>query len=358
MRSVGLRPPWKQKMCVEWWCYWEPHAVAQVTCFLYFLKVGRFGLRKARKLRCRLADFGWVEKTNSSDQWAPPWPPSQLRELGQLLLRDLGRTVPERDFVQRDAFVAQAASRLLLQWPHLDLDPQHLIDSARYWLNQNPDPRYLWNSWLDSAGLNLNYYDLFNYGHPTRQTLPIHPPLLEDSPYVVQQPRQIPTGEDLRNGVVLLKTSSNAYRIPFLRALFPQAQWHWLVLTRNPAASLNGLMDAWLSPWFHSHHLGDLAELSIDGYSNLHGKGKSWWKFDLPPGWLERRREPLQNICAFQWTSAYKSIFRELGDSAEPILRVKFEDLLGPQCTASHRAGTGPWAEALGVRERRPAPSV
>src|SRR5271166_1728992 len=39
---------------------------------------------------CRLADFGWVEKTNSSDQWAPPWPPSQLRELGQLLLRDLG----------------------------------------------------------------------------------------------------------------------------------------------------------------------------------------------------------------------------------------------------------------------------
>ena len=41
----------------------------------------------------------------------------------------------------------------------------------------------------------------------------------------------------------MIKTPSNAYRLPFIQALFPSARIRILHLVRNPAASINGLIE-------------------------------------------------------------------------------------------------------------------
>ena len=82
---------------------------------------------------------------------------------------------------------------------------------------------------------------------------------VEDTPLITQKRRALPEAQDLRDGTVLLKTSSHAYRIPLLRTLFPFAKFRFIVLTRNPLASVNGLMDGWLSgqAYYRSEQAGN-----------------------------------------------------------------------------------------------------
>jgi hypothetical protein len=148
---------------------------------------------------------------------------------------------------------------------------------------------------------------------------------LEAPPFLVPRPAKIPVEADAGRPL-LLKASMDAYRIPFLRRLFPDARLRIIHLTRNPAAAINGLIDGWLHHGFFSHNLAGRAVLTIDGYAGWWAG--SWWNFDLPPGWRCLVRQPLASVCAAQWAAAHNAILAGLPGQDTQIARVRAEDVL------------------------------
>ncbi len=161
--------------------------------------------------------------------------------------------------------------------------------------------------------------------------LPAGPPgpvVLEEPPFVVPRPWARATRAQLARPLIV-KTPSNVHRLAFLAGLFPRARVRVLHLVRNPAATVNGLVDGWRYRGFHAHRL--TAPLSIAGYTDRRPADAHWWKFDLPPGWQARAGEPLAQIAAFQWSSAHRATLDFL--AANPgidRLRVDFADVVGP----------------------------
>lgn len=116
--------------------------------------------------------------------------------------------------------------------------------------------------------------------------------------------------------------------------MFPGALFTVVHLTRNPAASVNGLWDGWRSNGFFSHRTTDLGQpLSIPGYTRADAPWtRHWWNFDLPPGWQSWAHRPLAEVCAFQWASVHRYVLAALSAPEPPLpiraqVRVRFEDL-------------------------------
>ncbi len=246
------------------------------------------------------------------------------------------------DVASEHRFAVDLAVRLTLQWP----DERFALDTVRAalgdtlsdlrrnhgWARDFPDPqlfhaRFLDRIRRDHPTVNPHYYDL------PRELLnaprPDGPPsgfLIEEPPFVTIVPWRRATADDLAARPLIIKTPSNAYRLPFLRALFPNADLQLLHLTRNVAASVNGLYDGWRFPGFWSQEVGGL---DIHHYTDEFPEWASrWWKFDLPPGWQSWRDRPLAEVCGFQWRSAHTAILDWL-DGHPNSLRLRFEDLVG-----------------------------
>jgi hypothetical protein len=165
---------------------------------------------------------------------------------------------------------------------------------------------------------------------------PTAPPsalLVEEPPFVTIGPWRRASVAALATRPLVIKTPSNAYRLPFLQALFPNARIRVLHLTRNIAASVNGLYDGWRFPGFYSHVVPE--PLRIAGYTDHFPPfGDRWWKFDLPPGWEPWRDRGLEAVCGFQWRSAHAALLDWLdadGDRRDDALRLRFEDVVGPR---------------------------
>lgn len=126
----------------------------------------------------------------------------------------------------------------------------------------------------------------------------------------------------------MIKTPGNAYRLDFLRAAFPNARLWVLHLTRNPAASINGLVDGWLHHGFHAYRVDE--PLRIAGYADVRPADRHWWKFDLPPCWSTYTAAALPRVCAHQWLSSHRAVLAHGADHT-----VRFEDLIsGPHARA------------------------
>jgi len=174
---------------------------------------------------------------------------------------------------------------------------------------------------------------------------PRQPPaqVIEEPPFVTIGPWQRATAEELRRLPLLVKTPGNAYRLPWLAAALPQARLDLLHLTRNVAASVNGLFDGWRHVGFHAHHMP--GRLHIGSYSEVVPGGRDWWKFDLPPGWPDWTARRLEEVCAFQWRSAHTALLAAAEDLPEDrVLRLRFEDFLGDP--PRHLARVGGWLGA------------
>jgi hypothetical protein len=148
---------------------------------------------------------------------------------------------------------------------------------------------------------------------------------LEAPPFLAPRAARTPEEGDMRRPL-LLKASIDAYRIPFLRRLFPDARLRLVHLTRNHAAAINGMMDGWQHRGFFSHNLADRVVLDIEGYSGWWAR--SWWNFDLPPGWRRLVTQPLAEVCAAQWASAHTAIMADLQGQDAEVARVRAEDVL------------------------------
>ncbi|MFA5005458.1 MAG: hypothetical protein WC561_05000 [Candidatus Omnitrophota bacterium] len=163
-------------------------------------------------------------------------------------------------------------------------------------------------------------------------------PMIEEAPFVLLSPAQKARAVDLAEKTLLLKSSVDAYRMPFIRSLMPQADIKIIYLTRNPAASINGLYDGWLHRGFFSYNMEPLLKkyfkgsarmhLRIAGYSDKYEWGKWWWSYDLPPGWQEYVTGKLEEVCAFQWVSANTAISGYLKASGKQYCLARYEKII------------------------------
>jgi len=257
------------------------------------------------------------------------------------------RVGTERAQFCSEEFALLLTLRLPLQWPQLALSRDGWLWYIRkayecYWLKYHRwNTAYFFIELLKCLGndyhkVNPFYYDIPRHLIETllpRYTWPQGPPnpyfCIEEPPFIIIRPRRRPTSVEIKTKPLLLKASIDAYRLPLLRKLFPNAEFKIIHLTRNPAASTNGLYDGWLDRGFFSHNLKGIACLSISGYSNVADWGKYWWNYDLPPNWEKMIREPLEYVCGFQWYSAHMTILESLAQEDQTnVLRIKFEDIL------------------------------
>ncbi|HEV7922907.1 MAG TPA: TIGR03032 family protein [Thermoanaerobaculia bacterium] len=103
---------------------------------------------------------------------------------------------------------------------------------------------------------------------------------------------------------MLEKTPKNSLRIPFLKAMFPDA--FFLYLYRDPRATMSSMLDAWRSGRFAT-------------YPELPGWIGHPWSLLLVPGWRSLIGRPLAEVVAHQWTAATRLMLDDLealpGDS-------------------------------------------
>ncbi|WP_229715796.1 sulfotransferase [Mangrovihabitans endophyticus] len=296
----------------------------------------------------RLAGLGFPDSGTGSDELTA----EHVHALGEdgrrvldaELALDAGR--PAGAIADDDEFALDAAWRFGIQWPERHIETPRWMATAHDTLHRLrrtpgsprtalPEPIGFLAAMLRIWGRPVDpwYYDLPRHTLPdlTGCRPPAGPPgtrVVEEPPFVLPQAWRRAREEDIRTKALVVKTPSNAYRMDFLRALFPQARIMVLHLTRNPAAAINGLYDGWRHHGFHAHEMP--VPMSIRGYSDDRPLDRCWWKFDLPPGWQDMRDRSLMEVCAFQWRTSHQSVLahrERLAD--EDYLRVRFEDLTG-----------------------------
>ncbi|WP_245998710.1 sulfotransferase family protein [Halalkalicoccus subterraneus] len=220
------------------------------------------------------------------------------------LLADVGATEASGDRLHR---VDDALVRLPLQFPDRELPygemREQLLDGASL------------DEVLDSVGISTLNYDAFADGDADD---PVEDEAIEERPFITSHDHKRGLVEEDFERTLVLKTSVDAYRLPWIREqLFPETDVDVVHLTRNPAASINGLYDGWrLNRGFQTY---DVGELDLEDY------GGSLWNYDLPPGWFRDGR--LIDVCLKQWTQAHRHIL-EGREAFDDVLRVRFEDLL------------------------------
>lgn len=235
---------------------------------------------------------------------------------------------------QRERFAWNWALRFRLQWPELDIELEWLVgrvcdvamttqrhDGA---IDEHALTAALLRSLLD-AGLPVNPH-LYALNRHLRVSHFSDVPessrtptglIVEIPPFIVFGPRSRPRDATART--LVLKASSDAYRVPTLIRLFEGWEMHWLHLTRNPLAAVNGLIDGWTHPGFWQHDLSDL------GLSRTDIDADGLWCFDIFPRWSSYIGRPLPDICAEQWRYPHSRIWANLDTDAD-IVRVRFEE--------------------------------
>lgn len=112
----------------------------------------------------------------------------------------------------------------------------------------------------------------------------------------------------------LEKTPKNALRIPFIKALFPDALF--VYLHRDLKGNVSSLIDGWRSQRF-------IAYRDLPGFESRH------WSFLLTPGWREYHDAPLAAIAAHQWETGNAIIQADLGQLPDSDwLRIEYQDLI------------------------------
>lgn len=248
----------------------------------------------------RRAGVGLFDGADYSDVVEAPPAEDILDRCGEELLDDCGL---RDDHAPRGVLAADFLRRAGLQYPkcRLTVPPK---------VRPGEDVRQAYIEWLAGQGFDTSLFETSGSG-------PNEVPRFEEPPFIAPEPR-LPVSKDMAREIpLLLKTSTNIYRVPFLKALFPNAEFKFILLRRNPAATINALIDGWLSGAFQSYDVSSVLRLRIPGYPS-----DRFWKFDLPPGWRDYAAKPLAEVAAFQWRSASDRLDELSG------LTVRYEDLL------------------------------
>jgi hypothetical protein len=220
------------------------------------------------------------------------------------LLAEVGATDQAGDRTHR---VDNTLIRLPLQFPNRELPYE--------WIRKKLLEGVAFDEILEELGIEPLQYDEYADKDATD---PFENETLEDRPFVSSHNNKRALEADDFERTLILKASGDAYRLPWIRnQLFPESNVKVVHLTRNPAASINGLYDGWrLNRGFQTYNVGDL---DIEGYNG------SLWCYDLPPGW--GREGKLIDVCLLQWVQAHRHIL-DGHTGFEDVLHIRFEDLL------------------------------
>ena len=288
------------------------------------------------------------------------------RRLDDLLARDAGQPAP----ASMPLDVAQLSSdwhwRLGLAWPGESFDRAGVAEWVSSTLREiGYEPGRELD--VDLFALKLlervaehhprvspYYYDLpaeLIRAHEGNVPIPKRPPgdtLIEEPPFILVVPWIRVRDEEVGIRPLVIKSPSAGHQMEFHGELFASARIRVIHLVRNPAASINGLIDGWCHHGFFSRKLPD--RLRIRGYSDVcPAWGRSWWKFDLPPGWESVAHASLGEVCAFQWAAAHRAILESIHAMRLDSIRVRFEDFIAPDERARHtRARVRQW---LGITD-------
>jgi hypothetical protein len=115
------------------------------------------------------------------------------------------------------------------------------------------------------------------------------------------------------------KTPKNSLRIPYLAALFPDADF--IFLRRRGADNVNSLIQGWRAhPRFVTYELP--AEQTTSSRSRD-------WSFVLIPGWRDLEGAPIEEICARQYVSCNEAVLAG-AETVDPRrwTAVSYEDLV------------------------------
>ncbi|HET7531022.1 MAG TPA: hypothetical protein VFJ98_08700 [Mycobacteriales bacterium] len=259
------------------------------------------------------------------------------------LARDVGR--PADGIPATDELAADVHWRLTAQWPR---SPLAAVD-VRRWVEAAAavaDPR-------DTNAFTVAVLDRVAQAAPEVTAAPYDldgargdppppcAPVVEMTPYVGFRSWRRPTADELAHSPLVIASPRNSYRLAWLGSLFPHARVRLLHLTRNPAASVNGLLDGWTSAAFFTTPVD--VDLAITGYSDRIAAGRRWWKYDVPPHWRELTAASLPQVAAAQWQSAHAAVLDHIASTGIETLRVRYEDLVGDpvarERTAAELAG-------------------
>ena len=112
----------------------------------------------------------------------------------------------------------------------------------------------------------------------------------------------------------LEKTPKNALRIPFFKAIFPDAKF--IFLHREPRANMSAIMEAWRSGRFVT-------------YRDLPDWNGPPWSLLLIPGWRELTDRDLSEIAMRQWRDTNATILKDLGAlPAADWCSVRYDDFV------------------------------
>lgn len=145
----------------------------------------------------------------------------------------------------------------------------------------------------------------------------------------------------------LEKTPKNALRIPFFKALYPDAKF--IFLHREAKANISAIMEAWRSGKFVTYP-------GLPGWLGLR------WSMLLIPGWKALVGAPLEAIAARQWSVTNDTILDDLAAlPRDDWTSVAYEDLLAdPAGTVARLLSfiDVPFDRASEQRVREPLPAA
>ena len=311
-------------------------------------------------------------------------PPGEMKKkvvrsvLSRDFLSDFSLNQTPRDIFNNnrllDQYINDLALRFSLQWPQVSFSYELFNNLAkmalgtykknnRIFCKEEFYLELLWFLRRAYKAINPYYYDLpikmIKRKFP-RLKIPSGPPnnivSIEEPPFILLSPSKKVSAEDLLRKSLLLKSSVDCYRMPFIESLFPRAEIKIIYLTRNPLGCINGLYDGWLHRGFFSHNLSFFFHkkktgpkmLKIAGYSDRQEWGKWWWKYDLPPRWEDYTQYPLERVCAFQWHDANRAMQKYLHKGKKQYCLIRYESLI--RSSESRRKEIGKILDFLGMR--------
>lgn len=172
--------------------------------------------------------------------------------------------------------------------------------------------------------------------------------LIEDAPFVwPNQFRSLPDKE-VSERILLLKTPTHTYRLDHLLDLFKDSQVDFIYLTRNPYATVNGLIDGWSYPGFHSLNIKRLLGDSSPSVGDF-------WKFDLYPGWQSDLKTPLAQIAFNQCFYNHRELQKIFERRKLRPYQISYENI----CDANQRMTIFKnFFSSLGLDNYEPDPSL
>lgn len=303
-------------------------------------------LRGEFNLFLRLAGLAYPVSGDSDRLDAGHWhalSPSRHRLLSEELALDAGRPASR---VDDERYLLDVAWRLVVQWPDIDFDLGVVLETGRrvldrvrreggWGVGEVRDGYRFHGALLDALvrtgyAVDHRFYEQLGSSARTPTTGAPGETVIEEPPFMAVGAWRVADEDDCDTRPLVVHTPNNVYRLGCLRAMFPRARMRVIYLTRNPAASINGLFDGWRHPGFHAYRMTE--PLRISGYADVRPADRWWWKFDLAPGWQRYTSASLMSVCAFQWRSAHEAVLDDLGDGKTDFFQLRHEDLIsGPE---------------------------